>query len=228
MQHHPEKYGLAPVHIPVHPRIEHILGYNGDRRLVAFWWTPAGDELMFSDGQCSADGEWSAWLLWTRHMTVFLHLRRFDFGSSDFGAKHWLLLDRETRKVYAGDASQVDRFLQDDPELKRQREEWKALPEEERHRITAEAHEAVQRALSEFDQRMSDPEVMKKAMRRMLTAQHDYQDLAQWLDGQPLPCPACGKGVPAGTYTNGQCPHCKAHYWQAVVEHGLPGEDGAG
>jgi hypothetical protein len=46
----------------------------GRARYVSFYWTPCGDEIMYSDGRLSADGQWHAWLVFTRHRTVSPHL----------------------------------------------------------------------------------------------------------------------------------------------------------
>jgi hypothetical protein len=42
---------------------ERALGYDGDARCVAFYWTPAGDDAMYDDGPwppCGRQGRWAS------------------------------------------------------------------------------------------------------------------------------------------------------------------------
>jgi hypothetical protein len=76
---------------------ERAFGYDGEARYVAFYWTPAGDEAMYDDGQVSGDGNWRLFLT-LRHQHPELD-QRYNVGDSDVEADHWLLLDRETRDL---------------------------------------------------------------------------------------------------------------------------------
>ncbi len=98
-----------PVKLP--PSFEEAIGYKLGRRWVAFFWEPCGDEAMFDDGYCAADGNWFAFLELIRHPTLKPWLADYDFGSSDSPARHWLLCDLESREIYAGDAGEVRAFL---------------------------------------------------------------------------------------------------------------------
>jgi hypothetical protein len=71
--------------------------YDGDARYVAFYWTPAGDEAVYDDGQVSGDGNWHLFLT-LRHQHPELD-QRYNDGYSDLEADHWLLLDREARSL---------------------------------------------------------------------------------------------------------------------------------
>src|SRR6266699_6130627 len=99
------------VSVPVPPMLEAALGYRGTARYVAFYWIPAGDELMWDEGWRSADGEWQGWLTFTRHPRVAPVLAPFHFGDSDTPPTHWLLLDRETRTCCVGTAAAVQQAL---------------------------------------------------------------------------------------------------------------------
>ncbi|HLV98698.1 MAG TPA: hypothetical protein VKT82_08485 [Ktedonobacterales bacterium] len=94
---HPET--LVPLPVPVPPMLEQALGYPGQARLVAFFWSPRGDEAMHDDGRCTGVGDWTAYLAFIKHPTVEPHVRPFDLGSSEEEAQHWLVLDRETRTL---------------------------------------------------------------------------------------------------------------------------------
>ena len=76
---------------------EQAFGYDGEARYVAFYWTPVGDEAVYDDGQVSGHGNWQMFLT-LRHQHPELD-RRYNLGSSDGEADHWLLLDRETRDL---------------------------------------------------------------------------------------------------------------------------------
>jgi hypothetical protein len=92
---------FAPLSVPVPPMLEEALGYTGTARLVAFYWTPMGDEAMYDDGVQSGDGEWPAWLSFVQHPKVEPQLGPYDLGSSESEARHWLVLDRTARALYA-------------------------------------------------------------------------------------------------------------------------------
>ncbi len=93
---------LTPLDAPVPPMLEAAIGYDGPARWVAFFWQSAGDEACWDDGRSSLCGaNWGAYLAYTQHRAVWPHLALYDFGSSDEPARHWLVLDRETRRLYA-------------------------------------------------------------------------------------------------------------------------------
>lgn len=107
---HPET--LVPLPVPVPPMLEQALGYPGQARLVAFFWSPLGDEAVFNDGWCSGDADWTAYLAFVEHPTVEPHLRPFDLGSSEDEARHWLVLDREERTLSILPAREAAALLQ--------------------------------------------------------------------------------------------------------------------
>jgi hypothetical protein len=92
---------LRTLPIPVPPMLEQALGYNGQARLVAFYWSPSGDEARFDDGVVSADAERLTYLGLLEHPRVAPLLSASDLGSNEQEARQWLLLDREARVLYA-------------------------------------------------------------------------------------------------------------------------------
>jgi hypothetical protein len=90
---------VVPLPVPVPPMLELALDYPGQARLLAFFWSPMGDEALYHDGQRSGVGDWTAYLAFVRHPLVEPHLRSFDLGSSEEEARHWLVLDREARSL---------------------------------------------------------------------------------------------------------------------------------
>ena len=202
------------LNLPVPPDFERALGYPGNARHVAFYWAPTGDELMTTDGQVSATGEYAPWLLWVRHISVVPTLFGFDFGNSDAPAKHWLLLDRKERRFYAGGADPMARFFSELPEAVAARRAWEALSAEEQKRIQTSAWQQLQEALEHL------PEVKREDVtRRLREVRLQCRKLALWLDQQPVTCPACGHTAPAGAWSQGHsCPNCGESYWIALAD----------
>jgi hypothetical protein len=115
---------LIPLDAPVPPMLEAAIGYDGDARWVAFYWQPAGDEACWDDGRASLCGaNWPAYLAYTRHPAVWPHLALYDFGSSDEPARHWLVLDRRERRLYAAPRKVAGASLR-----QQERQEPTALP----------------------------------------------------------------------------------------------------
>jgi hypothetical protein len=102
----------------VPPMLEQALGYPGQARLVAFYWSPIGDEAMYDDGRCSGDGNWHAYLAFVEHPTVEPHLHPFDLGSSEDEARHWLVLDREARTLSALPVEAAAALLQQQSDIR--------------------------------------------------------------------------------------------------------------
>lgn len=102
-----ENTNLKKLAVQAPPVLCEAVGYPGPARLVAFYWTPCGDEIMYSDGRASADGHWHAWLLFTRHKGIAPHIAPYNLGNSDEEATHWLLVDRETYALYVGTPGEV-------------------------------------------------------------------------------------------------------------------------
>jgi hypothetical protein len=103
---------IASLACPVPPMLEHVLGYSGHMRFVAFYWEPLGDELAWTDGPSSLIGASSGgWQAFTQHPLVRSYLQNYNFGSSDSEATHWLLLDRELRNFTVATVPTVQHFL---------------------------------------------------------------------------------------------------------------------
>src|ERR1051326_3772375 len=99
-----------PIRVP--PMLEQALDYPGQARLVAFFWSPMGDEAVYDDGLRSCEADWAAYLTFVEHPKVEPHLRAYDLGSSEEEAQHWLVLDRETRTLSVLPAQEAAMLLQ--------------------------------------------------------------------------------------------------------------------
>jgi hypothetical protein len=79
------------------------------------WWTPLGDELMFSDGTITATGNYRGWLAFCAHPLTRLFLNPYELGNSEHEAEHWLLVDRHLATLDIGLAHDVQALLATQP-----------------------------------------------------------------------------------------------------------------
>lgn len=105
--------GLHKVSLRIPDFFEDSLGYHRDSTFVAFYWDLAVGEFRFFDGHLDAEGIWYSWLLFSRHSYSSMILSEFNFGSSKKSAVHWLLLDRRTRELWAGEKNVVEAFIKE-------------------------------------------------------------------------------------------------------------------
>ena len=158
--------------IPVPPMLERALGYDGDAPLVAFWWTPGGDELCYADGRIElCGGNWSAWLEYVNHPLVVPHLTRYDFGSSDLEGEHRLLVDRRARTLALADRNTVTRLLARHTPQVREPGKWEGP--------VCESFEAL---MAELNRGSVHEGGIPDAHERMVRYDQDQAALRQWLE----------------------------------------------
>jgi hypothetical protein len=99
----------APFKLP--PGFLAAFGYPGDRRFVALFWEPCGDEAGFDDGVSFACGSSNNWLYldFIRRDGVRCWLDQHDLnlGNSDEPAQHWLIVDTETGDLFAAPSGEA-------------------------------------------------------------------------------------------------------------------------
>ena len=159
-------------------------GYEGQARFVGTFWTPFGDEAIYTDGQVEADGNWQAYLMLVDHPTNAELLRypcwlcqgrgatndlrnescdecdgmgvlEYNLGSSDLQATHILIADRMEEEVYVAPVLAGSQFLH---------EQWPPPP-----LLTATAADAIVEALRQAvsEMGMPDPEEVERAMQEV-------------------------------------------------------------
>lgn len=101
-----------PVKLPW--SFEKALGYPRGFRWVAFFWEPCGDEVIFDDGFCSADGNPWGFLQFTSHPKIKPWLNGYNIGSSEDAATHWILCDLQDREIFVGERKETRAFLLDE------------------------------------------------------------------------------------------------------------------
>lgn len=154
--------------IPVPPMLEEAMGYDGEARLVAFYWG-GGDEAYYADGYRSACGEWDAFLLFIEHPSVASALQSYDFGSSEDEARHWLILDREHRHLSVAPVAAAQRLL---------KAQW-SLPDPEPVLVVDE--EAWARVCAEIEERCAQI-TPQQIMTAIAAHQRLLKALRDWLD----------------------------------------------
>jgi hypothetical protein len=107
------------LYVPVPPMLAEAIGYTGqvsghqlEARWVGFYWERSGDEAMYDDGSASGTGEYMGFQAFVDHPKVAVHLRHFDFGSSEMRPRHYLLLDRAEFRLYGLPVQLAQQFLQ--------------------------------------------------------------------------------------------------------------------
>ena len=101
---------LDILYVPVPPDLAELLGYDGDARLVAFYWNVGVDELAYHDGIDRGVGESMRFLEYAGHENVEAEIT-MNVGLGDNPAEYWLLLDRDNQNLYAGTSHIVRRLL---------------------------------------------------------------------------------------------------------------------
>jgi hypothetical protein len=154
---------------------ERSVGYLEESRFVAFFWGIC-DELCFHDDSLNSGTLDSAgWQVFTGHPFVRLHLSTFYFGSADFPARHWLLLDREARRFYVGERDAVEAFLEGQADSVAEM----AGPCSRETTITLDEFIAMVGNIEEVLGQEMFPEEM---MRRLREQQSVCSELREWLE----------------------------------------------
>ena len=160
--------------VPVPPQLEATVEYHGDARYFAIYWTPAGDEAMVTDGRTTHDGCWWGYQAFVDHPLMMLALagQRYDLGSSETDATHWLVIDRETRTIALAPRPQAEAFLTQQhpalPIVHLTREEWLA---------------AIQAASAQLQAHLAQTAVLD--IRERLDAQNQIvREMTAWLNAR--------------------------------------------
>jgi hypothetical protein len=150
------------VAIPLPPNLCEALGYRGDARFVGFYFTPMGDEVVYTDGASSGSGQTWAYLAFKRHRAVATHLEAYDLGSSEEDAVHMLIVDRDQQVASVAPVADGRAFLESQwPEQAPMTPEEQEAFEREFTRLLEEMrnrpidHEAIERQMREQRNRMA-------------------------------------------------------------------------
>ena len=95
---------LLPLPYRLPPAFAEQLGYYRNRRFVAAYWEPLGDEVTVRDDQIVATGQgiryaWSDFFH-QGQVCAWLWLQNVNLGNSDERETHWLIIDRATNQGF--------------------------------------------------------------------------------------------------------------------------------
>jgi hypothetical protein len=167
----PHSFERLPMQLP--PRLAELLGYCGRARFVAFYWEQVGDELMFDDGQSEGTAEWFPFKRLVEHPRVAPLIFRYDFGSSDCEAMHWLIVDRHRSQAYAATVADARTFL--------------GGQHPHRPPLTEEQSRSLEQEISRLAQQLPD-EARLRAIDAFAQKQRRHvEHLVRFLDRLPLP-----------------------------------------
>ncbi len=165
--------GLS-LNAPIPPQLEAAVEYRGDARYFAIFWQPAGDEAMVTDGRTTHDGCWWGYQALVDHPLMMLAMagQRYDLGSSEMDATHWLIIDRETRTIALAPRPQAEAFLTQQhpalPIVHLTREAWLA---------------AIQTASAQLREHLAQTTVLD--IRERLDAQNQViREMTAWLNAR--------------------------------------------
>ena len=100
---------VQPLNLTAHGRLEKSLGYEHQRRWVAFHWEPDINQLMYNDGKNAGAGSTLAWQVFLQHPEIHPAVENYALSETD---EYWLLLDRESRTLYVGSARAIQNLLE--------------------------------------------------------------------------------------------------------------------
>jgi hypothetical protein len=159
-----------------------VFGHPLDARWVGFYWERSGDEASYDDGRISGTGEYTGYQAFVDHPRVAVHLRHFDFGSSETPPLHYLLLDRFENRLYALPVLLAQQFLHSQWQEQGRASETGAV-------LQVESVGELAAALNiDTWQEVTLPGDMNARMMASMERQNRLVgDLVRWLDGQRKP-----------------------------------------
>lgn len=97
---------LPPPHL-----FEELLGFYGNQRFFALWWSRTDQAPTMNDGILEFVGMPGPYRVWRYHPAVMPVLARYNIGDAAITADHWLLIDRKSRALYAGKVWDIQDIL---------------------------------------------------------------------------------------------------------------------
>ena len=140
--------------------------------------TLPGDEAMVTDGRVTHDGCWWGYQAFVDHplSAIALAGHRYDLGSSEETATHWLVIDRETRTASIVPVQEAEQFLDAQhpplPQINLTSEQWCALIDQ-LNQAMGEQMKTMMAQIETFDPHEAI------AQQNIVVA-----EMTQWLDAQ--------------------------------------------
>jgi len=106
---------LVRLPLPCPPQLVELSHYRGDRRWIALWSSPAGDELIVCDGAFTITAPSHGWSCFCAHPLVGVFLEPYRLGQPYDQGEHWLVVDRYFGSLHVGLAEDVEQLLAAQP-----------------------------------------------------------------------------------------------------------------
>jgi hypothetical protein len=101
--------------LPCPAQLVELSRYRGDRRWIALWSSPTGDELIVRDGAFTITAPSHAWTCFCAHPLVGVFLEPYRLGQTHDQGEHRLLVDRYLGSLHVGLAEDVEQLLATQP-----------------------------------------------------------------------------------------------------------------
>ena len=106
---------LVRLPLPCPAQLVELSHYRGDRRWIALWSSPTGDELIVRDGAFTITAPSHAWTCFCAHPLVGVFLEPYRLGQTHDQGEHRLLVDRYLGSLHVGLAEDVEQLLATQP-----------------------------------------------------------------------------------------------------------------
>lgn len=103
---------IQPLAIPLPAQFERAFGLQTQARWLGLYWEPQLAQVCYTDGETVGIGNTQAWQLFCAHPDINPLLSSYRLGDDGNSAQHYLLLDRQNRQLYVGEAAVVTDCLQ--------------------------------------------------------------------------------------------------------------------
>ena len=106
---------LVRLPLPCPGQLVELSRYRGDRRWIALWSSPAGDELIVCDGAFTITAPLHGWSCFCAHPLVGVFLEPYQLDQPHDQGEHRLVVDRYFGSLHVGLAEDVDQLLATQP-----------------------------------------------------------------------------------------------------------------
>ena len=100
---------LLPIKLPA--AFDQSLGLQHPARWLGLYWEPQLDQVCYTDGEDISTGNAQSWQLFCTHPQIEPVLAPYYLGNDGRVAQHFLLLDRQTNRLYVGESVLVEDYL---------------------------------------------------------------------------------------------------------------------
>lgn len=100
---------LLPIALPA--GFDEALGLQHPGRWLGLYWEAQLDQVCYTDGNTVSTGNAQSWQLFCTHPQVESVLAPYQLGNDGAAAQHFLLLDRQSNRLYVGESALVEDSL---------------------------------------------------------------------------------------------------------------------